>query len=77
MIRFFSDGEKRAERCGSKMDESEVGVNQKYVTYTHKKLLTLVHTNALPSCICDCCAVIGCAWHGDIERRTAGKIKVM
>ena len=32
---FFSDGEKRAERCGSKMDESEVGVNQKYVPYTH------------------------------------------
>ena len=34
---FFSDGEKRAERCGSKMDECKVGVNQKYVPYTYKK----------------------------------------
>ena len=34
---FFSDGEKIAERHGSKRDESKVGVNQKYVPYTYKK----------------------------------------
>jgi hypothetical protein len=28
------------------MGESEVGVNQKYVPYTYKKILTVVHTNA-------------------------------
>ena len=32
---FSVIGKKRAERCGSKMDESEVGVNRKYVPYTY------------------------------------------
>ena len=31
---IFSVMKKRAERCGSKMNESEVGVNQKFVPYT-------------------------------------------
>ena len=43
---FYSDGEKRAARCRSKMGDGKVGVNQKYVPYTYKKLLTVVHTNA-------------------------------
>ena len=42
---FFSDGEKKSWAMWvknlSKMDESEVGVNRKYVPYTYKKILTV------------------------------------
>jgi hypothetical protein len=57
-IQFFQMG-KRAVRCGSKMDESKVGVNQKKC-HTHiKNFLTIVHTNAPPIKTVSCCEELG------------------
>ena len=46
---FYSDEEKRAAQCRSKMGDGKGGVNQKYVPHTYKNLLTVVQTNAPPT----------------------------